>query len=133
MNGKRKITGDAQIGPVTGDPFSTFTSYQQFWDAFKAQLKFLLEQAIEMNEMFGKVHQEMLPTPLLSSFFHGPMESGKDLIYGGALYNSSGAGHVAFPDVCDSLNAIEFAVFSAKENDHGGNGKCRENRLCCSL
>ncbi len=114
LNGKKFITGDEQIGPVTGDP-STFTSFDQFWEAFKTQLEWLMEQAIELNEHFGHVHQEMFSTPLLSALFEGPMEKGKDLIFGGAVYNSSGASHVAFPDVCDSLNAIEYAVFEQKE------------------
>jgi formate C-acetyltransferase len=110
LNGRRSITGDEQIGPQTGDA-AAFASYDEFWEAYKQQLKWLLEQAIELNECLGKVHQEILPTPLLSSFFEGPMEKGRDLIFGGALYNSSGGSHVAFPDVCDSLNAIECAVF----------------------
>jgi len=113
-NGKRPITGEEQIGPLTGDP-ANFNSFDQFWEAFKIQLKSLIEKAIELNEHLGRTHQEMLATPLLSAFFEGPMESGKDLVFGGALYNSSGASHVAFPDVCDSLNAIEFAVFREKK------------------
>lgn len=111
LNGKRQLTGDEQIGPETGDP-ATFSSFNEFWAAFKVQLKWQIEQAIQMNEYFGKAYQEILPTPLLSAFFEGCMESGEDLIQGGALYNSSGASHVAFPDVCDSLNAIEYAVFN---------------------
>ena len=42
------------------------------------------------------------------------MESGRDLNSAGALYNSSGATHVGFADTCDSLNAIEFAVYMTK-------------------
>jgi len=113
LNGKRKITGEEQIGPQTGDP-ADFASFEEFWGAFKRQLGWLLEQAIELNEYLGLVHQEILPTPLLSAFFEGPMDKGKDLIFGGAIYNSSGGSHVAFPDVCDSLNAVEFAVFQEK-------------------
>ncbi len=113
LNGKRKITGEKQIGPITGDP-ADFTTFEEFRNAFEKQLEWLLEQAIELNEYLGKVHQEILPTPLLSAFFDGPMEKGKDLIFGGAIYNSSGGSHVAFPDVCDSLNAIEYAVFKEK-------------------
>ena len=64
-----------------------------------------------MNEKMAVIHQEMLPTPLLSALFEGPMESGKDLIFGGAVYNSSGATHVGFADVVDSLNAVKKAVF----------------------
>jgi formate C-acetyltransferase len=112
-NGKRPVTGDEQIGLPTGDP-TTFKSFEEFWEAFKEQLRWLIGEAIQLNEYFGKVHQEVLPTPLLSAFFEGPMEKGRDLIFGGALYNSSGATHIGFADTVDSLNAIEKAVFIDK-------------------
>ncbi|MCX7920589.1 MAG: formate acetyltransferase [Clostridia bacterium] len=113
-NGKRPATGDEQIGPNTGDP-SRFKSFEEFWEAFKGQLKWLIGEAVQLNEYFGKIHQEVVPTPLLSAYFEGPMEKGKDLIFGGALYNSSGATHIGFADTVDSLNAIEKAVFIDKK------------------
>ncbi len=113
-NGKRPVTGDEQIGLPTGDP-TTFKSFEEFWKAFKNQLSWLIGEAIQLNEYFGHAHQEVLPTPLLSAFFEGPMEKGRDLIFGGALYNSSGATHIGFADTVDSLNAIEKAVFIDKK------------------
>lgn len=109
-NGRRPITGDDLITVETGDP-SSFHNFEEFWEAFKRQSMWLIGKAIELNEYLGHSHQEMVPTPLLSSFFEGPMENGKDLIFGGALYNSSGATHVGFADTVDSLNAIEQAIF----------------------
>ncbi|MDL1973992.1 MAG: hypothetical protein LWX55_04265 [Deltaproteobacteria bacterium] len=113
-NGKRPVTGDEQIGPQTGDP-SQFKSFVEFREAFENQLRWLIGKGIELNEYFGHTYQEILPSPLLSAFFEGPMEQGKDLISGGALYNSSGATHVGFADTVDSLNAIEKAVFIDKK------------------
>lgn len=110
-NGKRPVTGDAQIGPQTGDPGS-FTAFDDFLDAFHTQLGWLIGQAVQLNEEFGRTHQEKLPTPLLSALFAGPLANGKDLIFGGALYNASGATHIGFADVVDSLNAIEQLVFT---------------------
>ncbi len=94
-------------------------------------MDWLIDQAVQTNEMLGAVHQEMMPSPLLSAFFEGPLQSGRDLIRGGAIYNSSGATHIGFADTVDSLNAIESAVFmdqrvsftdlvKAIENDFGG-------------
>jgi formate C-acetyltransferase len=123
-NGKRRVTGDEQIGPKTGDP-SQFNSFEKFWEAFKNQSEWLIGKAIDLNEYFGHAYQEILPSPLLSAFFEGPMEKGKDLIFGGALYNSSGATHIAFADTVDSLNAIEKAVFIDK--------KCTFNELLKAL
>lgn len=113
FNGKRPATGNARIGPQTGDP-KQFKNYDQFKNAFQTQFKWLAGQAIELNEMFGRIHQEILPTPLLSSLIDGPMENGKDLIFGGARYNSSGVTHVGFADTVDSLCAVEAAVFKDK-------------------
>jgi len=123
-NGKRPVTGDEQIGPKTGDP-SQFNSFEKFWEAFKNQSEWLIGKAIDLNEYFGHAYQEILPSPLLSAFFEGPMEKGKDLIFGGALYNSSGATHIGFADTVDSLNAVEKAVFIDK--------KCTFNELLKAL
>ena len=113
-NGKRPVIGDEQIGLATGNP-EEFRSFEEFWEAFKKQSAWLIGKAIELNEYFGLVHQEIYPTPLLSAFFEGPMEKGKDLIFGGALYNASGATHIGFADTVDSLSAIEKAVFIDKK------------------
>ncbi|PRP94035.1 Benzylsuccinate synthase alpha subunit [Enhygromyxa salina] len=102
--------GPEQIGPYTPDP-REFSGYEDFWAAFATQLRAQIERAIEINELLSRVHQDLLPTPLLSTLFEGPLALGRDLLRGGAVYNSSGATHVAFPEVCDSLNAIEVAVF----------------------
>jgi pyruvate formate-lyase/glycerol dehydratase family glycyl radical enzyme len=113
-NGTRPVTGDEQIGPATGAAES-FSTFEEFWEAFKSQLRWLIDEAVRLNEMMGKSHQEYLPTPLLSALFQGPMDKGKDLIFGGALYNSSGATHIGFADTVDSLNAIEKGVFTERK------------------
>ncbi|MBU3950430.1 MAG: hypothetical protein KJ826_19700 [Proteobacteria bacterium] len=113
-NGKRPVTGDEQIGPATGEPV-TFTDFEDFWNAFSTQFKWVAGKAIELNEMFGMVYQDILPSPLLSAFFEGPMDKGQDLIFGGAIYNSSGATHIAFADTVDSISAIEKAIFTDRK------------------
>ncbi len=112
-NGKRPVTGDDQIGPASGEPVA-FGDFEELWNAFAQQFKWVAGQAIQLNEMFGKVYQEILPSPLLSAFFQGPLDKGRDLIFGGAQYNSSGATHIGFADTVDSLSAIEHAVFKER-------------------
>jgi len=113
-NGKRPITGNDIMSIETGDPAS-FKTFDEFWKAFQEQVRWMLGKAIELNEALGLSHQEMLPTPLLSAFFDGPMEKGKDLIFGGARYNASGTTHIGFADTVDSLSAVEKAVFVDKQ------------------
>ncbi len=45
----------------------------------------------------------MMPIPVLSATMTGCMESGKDVMYGGAKYNSSGSSGVGCANVADSL------------------------------
>lgn len=111
--GRRPTTGDEVFNTLTGDP-RTFRSYAELWDAFTKQTAWLISQAVDLNEKMATIHQQHLPTPLLSALFEGPMEKGRDLIFGGAVYNSSGATHIGFADVADSLNAMRTAVFEDK-------------------
>jgi formate C-acetyltransferase len=111
--GKRPLTGDEQIGPKTPLPCA-MRSFAEFEAAFHEQLDWLIAQAVGLNEQLGAVHQEVMPSPLLSAFLEGPLERGRDAVQGGALYNSSGATHIGFADVVDSLSAIEDLVFGRK-------------------
>jgi pyruvate formate-lyase/glycerol dehydratase family glycyl radical enzyme len=98
------------ISYETGDP-TTFKNFPEFKKAFAKQTQWLVDKAINLNNMLGKVHQDFYPTPILSAFFEGPMDNGMDLIQGGAKINSSGATIIGLADVADSLTAIETVVF----------------------
>jgi pyruvate formate-lyase/glycerol dehydratase family glycyl radical enzyme len=113
-NGRHRHTGmDRLISKETGDP-AGFTTFQQFKNAFEAQADWLIGEAVTLNNILGTVHQDIYPTPILSSLFEGPMEKGRDLVFGGALINSSGAAIIGLADVADSLNAIGQLVYKEK-------------------
>lgn len=111
-DGVHPILGE-RVGPATGDP-RTFDSFEAFLGAYDAQLTFLFDQAICGNDLLGRAHQDLKPTPLLSAVMQGPLDSGKDVISGGARYNSSGTAMVALTDVVDSLAAVKVLVFDKK-------------------
>ncbi|MFC1944656.1 pyruvate formate lyase family protein [Chloroflexota bacterium] len=111
--GKHRLTEDEQIGPVTPAP-ETMTSFEEFKQAFETQLGWIVDQSVTLNNYFGKVHQMIHPTPLLSALTEGCIQKGKDLIEGGAVYNSSGATIIGLAEVTDSLSAIEEFVFRKK-------------------
>lgn len=114
-NGVHPLIGE-QVGPKTGNPSDpkSFPSFEDFKEAYKKQLSFLIDQSIEYNNLLGTAHQYLHPTPLLSSFFEGPMEKGKDVIEGGARYNTSGAALVSITDVIDSLMSIKQLIYEEK-------------------
>lgn len=105
-----------QVGPRTGDP-RRFTSYEQLLEAYEEQLGWLIDMSVTANNTFGRAHQALKPTPLLSALFTGPMEKRKDLLDGGAVYDTSGVALVGFTDVVDSLSAVKTLVFDRCRTD----------------
>lgn len=112
--GKHRLTEDEQIGPKT-KPAVAMTSFGEFKKALETQLGWLIDQVVTLNNNLGRAHQEIHPTPMLSAFMEGCMEKGKDVIYGGATYNSSGAAMIGLADVVDSVTAIQEFVFDKKK------------------
>ena len=112
-NGVHPLIGK-QIGPQTGD-VSTFKTFEDFVGAYKEQMKYIIEQSVIMNNYFGETHKMIHPSPLLSALFQGPMQKGKDVVWGGAVYNSSGVAMISISDVIDSLLVIKELVYDKKE------------------
>jgi len=107
-----------KIGPETGEITGpNFRSFESFRDTYYRQLRYLIDQSVECNNLLGESHKFIRPTPFLSALIDGPMEKGKDLIEGGAMYNSSGSALVALSDVVDSLMAIKKLVYEEKRVD----------------
>jgi len=114
FNGRHRHTGMGVIvSEPTGDP-SQFQSFEEFRGAFQRQVDWMADKAVKLNNLLGKVHQDFYPTPILSALFEGPMETGRDVIDGGALINSSGIAVIGLADVADSLSAIQRVVFEEK-------------------
>ncbi len=113
-NGRHRHTGVGPDGPIisreTGNP-ADFTTFAELKEAFAAQAKWLADKAVDLNNLLGRTHQRIYPTPILSSLFEGPMDKGMDVIQGGATINASGASIIGLADVADSLSAIEAIVF----------------------
>ncbi len=107
---------DWKLGPDTGTiENGSFKTFDDFFDAFTQQFKFLIDQSIEYNHMLGEAHQELRPTPLLSSLIDGCIVKGRDVTKGGAVYNSSGTAIIGLADVTDSLMVIKKLVFDEKK------------------
>ena len=112
FDGEHRHTGlGLLISKRTGD-VTECKSFAEFKQAFTEQVAWLAGQAVSLNNQLGRIHQDFYPTPILSALFEGPMAKGCDLIFGGAVVNSSGAAIIGFADVIDSLAAIEQVVFA---------------------
>ena len=78
LNDGRHPLMDWKVGPDTGDIANgDFTTFDEFFAAYRTQLAFLIDQSVEYNNMLGHAHQVMRPTPLLSALIEGTIEIGQ--------------------------------------------------------
>jgi len=110
--GRDAATGE-QIGPRTGNP-AAFVSFDQFFDAFKAQLKTLLELLIAANNIADAGRARFEPTPYVSALVGGCLESGRDITAGGARHNFITVEGIALATAADSLAAVKKLVYDQK-------------------
>jgi formate C-acetyltransferase len=110
-NGHHPLIG-WDLGPQTGivekDEFKTF---DQFFDAYMAQMQFLIDNHCDYNKMLGEAHFQIRPQPFLSAVTVGCIENAMDNTMGGAKYNSSGSFNAGLADLTDSMLSIKKFVF----------------------
>lgn len=102
-----------RFGPNTGDP-STFTSWDQFWDAYAAQTRYIVQKIVDLYEMTESIRSEFSPTPYLSCLVRGCAEQGLDVTQGGAELGFVTIEAVTYATTVDSLLAIKYLVFDQK-------------------
>ena len=104
------------LGPETGkienDDFKTF---DEFLEAFKKQHEFLCGQGVIGNNQIDEIHQEHMPSLLMSSLVDDCIPKGRGITRGGAKYNTSGITSIGLVDVADSLSAIKKLIFDEKK------------------
>jgi formate C-acetyltransferase len=103
------------IGARTGDP-RQFKTYEDFYQAVKKQFRYMMkEYIVPANRAMEEGHAELLQMPFGSSFHDDCIEEGKDLIMGGARFNSGpGINCIGIADGINSLAAVKKLVFDDK-------------------
>ena len=113
-NGKHPLM-NWDIGPKTGRiENQDFSTFEQFWDAFAEQCRFLLNLSVIGNNQLGEVYQKHQPAPLLSVLIDNCIQKGRGVTRGGAQYNSTGVSVIGLADVVDSLMSIKKLVFDGQ-------------------
>lgn len=111
------ITGKMEplklIGESTGDP-RTFTTWEQFWQAYAAQTRSIVKRSVELYEKSESVRAKFFPTPYLSCLEKGCAEKGMDITEGGTELNFVTIEGVTFATTVDSLLAVKTLVFEKK-------------------
>lgn len=111
-HGKCLIT-HKQLSPDYGS-LSTYSSFEELENAFEKTMDYFIDKMIECCEKVEKGHQDHLPTPFLSCVIDDCIESGMDVVNGGARYNLSGIQMIQVANLADSMAAIKKMVFDEK-------------------
>ena len=108
------ITGK-QLGIKTGDP-RNFKTFDEFYDAFKAQYKFLIHRCLWMLEVARDTMWKYIRLPYLSTMsLPSCMDYGEDTLIPDPRRTQCGLTDRAIIDAADSLFAIKKLVYDDKK------------------
>ncbi|MDO4556371.1 MAG: formate C-acetyltransferase/glycerol dehydratase family glycyl radical enzyme [Lachnospiraceae bacterium] len=113
FDGYSKAHGE-YFGLRTGNPCN-IKSFAEFKDKVKEQLAYLIEKTTSLILVTEKIHMDRLPKLVQSCMTIGCIESGKDSMHGGAIYNfGPGMETTGIADLADSMAAVKKFVFDEK-------------------
>ncbi|SHH93577.1 formate C-acetyltransferase [Sporobacter termitidis DSM 10068] len=111
-NGRNPLNGgDSGFG--TGYLYD-YKSFDEVMAAYKKHVEHYVNWHISMSNLFWLVMRDKMPLIAASATMDGCMESGRDVMYGGAKYNANGSSGVGCANVIDSLAVIKYMVFDKK-------------------
>ena len=102
-----------QAGPQTGDA-SKFTSFEELWEAWRAQMKFWADQCCRVRNKYRAIESLYASKPLGSCMYSRSISSGRDCTCPDEPSNAW-ITVVAWGDVGDSMYAARKLVFEDKK------------------
>lgn len=103
-----------QISIRTGE-VEDMKSFEEFYDAYKAQMNYMLSLLVNADNAIDQAHAERCPLPFLSGMIEDCIGRGKSVQEGGAVYNFTGPQGFGVANMADSLYAIKKLVFDEKK------------------
>lgn len=113
INGGRILSGPnagMQLGPDTGS-LETYQTFDEVLESVDKQFGYWCDQLCSCLNVTDKMHRLIKPTPYISAFFEGCIESGKDMTFGGVKYNGTAPQAAGIATCADSLATIKKLVF----------------------
>ncbi|MDM7995515.1 MAG: pyruvate formate lyase family protein [Acidobacteriota bacterium] len=102
-----------QTGLPTGYLYEMET-FDEVLNAVQKQIEYFVNWHISLVNTWEFVASEHMQLPLLSATIDGCMESGRDVMKGGAKYNSTGNAGIAIGNIADSLAVVKYMVYDKK-------------------
>lgn len=118
INGGRILSGPnagQQLGPDTGS-LETYKTFEEVLESVDKQFAFWCDQLCSCLNVTDKVHAQVKPTPFVSAFFEGCIETGKDMTAGGVKYNGTGPQAAGIATCADTLATIRKLMFEDKSH-----------------
>ena len=107
--------------PLNGEQASLHTGYlyemnsmEEVREAVRKMGTYIMRLFITMNNYAESLSQFWAPESVLSISIEGCMEQGKDVVNGGAKYNSFGGTATGLATLADSLTTIKYMCFDKK-------------------
>lgn len=113
FHGKARIEGRRRFGAPT-PPVSALTSFESVLAAFRAQVRHGVDDLVKVISWLEEVYRIHRPTPVNSILTEGCLEKGKDVTWGGGLYDYTSVQTAGLADAGDSLYALNRIVFEEK-------------------
>ncbi len=102
-----------QTGLATGYLYEMET-FDDVLEAIWKQMKYFIDWQMTLTNVFEYVTRQQHPILTASATIDGCMESGTDVMFGGAKYNSCGMAGIAIGNIVDSLATIKYMVYDEK-------------------
>jgi formate C-acetyltransferase len=106
-------TPATQTGLPTGYLYE-MESIEDVKEAVLKQMEFFINWQVTLTNLQEYITSRELPLPLVSATMGGCMESGRDVMDGGAEYNSTGFMGMGIGNLVDCLCVTEYMVFDKK-------------------
>jgi pyruvate formate-lyase/glycerol dehydratase family glycyl radical enzyme len=113
FHGKARIEGRRRCGAPT-PPASEFTTFESVLSAFRAQVRHGVDDLVKVISWLEEVYRISRPTPVNSILTQGCLDRGKDVTWGGGLYDYTSIQAAGLADAGDSLYALNKVIFEEK-------------------
>ncbi len=108
------VDNGEQISIKTGT-LSELDTFDKFYDAYKAQMNYMIEMLVNADNSIDAAHAERCPLPFQSSMVEDCIARGKSMQEGGAHYNFTGPQGFGIANMADALFAIKSLVYEQKK------------------
>jgi len=108
-NGFDKRTNQ-QVGLKSGYA-KDFGTFEELVEAFRLQVKYLIDIKIRGNNVIEKIFANWLPVPFLSLLVGDCIPNGKDYNAGGSRYNTTYIQGVGLGSITDMLTSIRYNIY----------------------